>query len=50
MKSTQLTSLNQPVKKAYKKPKLVKHGKVSRLTLKAGSLPDMTTMANDRSA
>ena len=40
----------QPEKKAYKKPRLVKHGSVSRLTLKAGSLSDLTTMVNDRSA
>lgn len=35
------------VKKSYKKPKLIKHGKVSKLTLKAGSMLDMTTMTNN---
>lgn len=50
MKSKNDPRMIQPIKKAYKKPKLVKHGSVSRLTLKGGSLADLTTMVNDRSA
>ena len=41
------TSTTKPAKKAYKKPKLAKHGKVTRITLKTGSAVDMMTGAND---
>ena len=40
MKVITNTISTQPVKKAYKKPKLFKHGKVSRITLKIGSMID----------
>ncbi|MVM40473.1 lasso RiPP family leader peptide-containing protein [Spirosoma sp. HMF3257] len=47
MKRNTNTTAVQQGKRAYKKPTLIKHGNISKLTLKGGSAFDAMSSAND---
>jgi hypothetical protein len=50
MKINKFATVLKSTKRTYKKPTLIKHGNVSKLTLKGGSSFDAMTSVNDFTA